>query len=60
MAGTPCPFDGQIGQEAKDAWAANPEMQPTNIDQETRRNDKVEGAVQGILGAGLLAVLLGI
>lgn len=60
MAGTPCPFDGQIGQEAKDSWAENPDMQPTNIDQETRRNDKMEGAVQGILGAGLLAVLLGI
>ena len=60
MAGTPCPFDGSIGVEAKAQWDANPEMQPTNIEQETRRNDKVEGAVQGILAAGLLTLLLGI
>ena len=60
MAGTPCPFDGSIGTEAKAKWDANPEMQPTNIEQETRRNDKIEGAVQGILGAGLLVLLLGI
>ena len=60
MAGTPCPFDGSIGAEAKAQWEANPEMQPTNIEQETRRNDKVEGAVQGILAAGLLTLLLGI
>jgi len=60
MAGTPCPFDGSIGQEAKELWAANPQMQPTNIEQETRRNDQMEGAVKGILGAGLMLLLLGI
>ena len=60
MAGTPCPFDGSIGQEAKAQWAANPDMQPTAIEQETRRNDKAEGAIQGILAAGLLTLLLGI
>jgi len=27
-AGTPCPFDGKIGAEAKAAWAANKELQP--------------------------------
>ena len=26
-AGTPCPFDGKIGAEAKAAWAANKELQ---------------------------------
>jgi hypothetical protein len=27
-AGTPCPFDGKIGAEAKAAWLANKELQP--------------------------------
>ena len=60
MAGTPCPFDGSIGLEAKEKWDLNPELQPTNIEQETRRNDQMEGAVKGILGGGLLFLLLGL
>ena len=28
MAGTPCPYDGLIGQEAKAAWASDEKMQP--------------------------------
>ncbi len=27
-AGTPCPFDGKIGAEAKAAWLANEDLQP--------------------------------
>src|SRR6056300_153033 len=27
-AGTPCPYDGLIGTQAKDAWNENPERQP--------------------------------
>ena len=27
-AGTPCPIDGKIGQEAKTAWEEHPERQP--------------------------------
>lgn len=27
-AGTPCPFDGKIGAEAKAAWLANKDLQP--------------------------------
>ena len=30
-AGTPCPFDGKIGQEAKDLWEANPSRKPQII-----------------------------
>lgn len=29
-AGTPCPVDGKIGQEAAAVWAANPERKPTH------------------------------
>jgi hypothetical protein len=27
-AGTPCPFEGKIGEEAKMAWSANPDKIP--------------------------------
>lgn len=27
-AGTPCPFDGKIGDQAKTAWESNPDRQP--------------------------------
>lgn len=27
-AGTPCPFEGKIGQEAKELWDQNPQRQP--------------------------------
>ena len=30
MAGTPCPFMGKIGDEAKAAWEKNPELIPTD------------------------------
>ncbi len=30
-AGTPCPIDGQIGQEAKKLWEANPERAPQKV-----------------------------
>ena len=30
-AGTPCPVDGKIGNEAKDIWAANPDRQPQKV-----------------------------
>lgn len=58
MAGTPCPFEGKIGDEAKELWKANPQMDPNNIEQEIRRNDKVEGAVMGGLGVLLLMLAL--
>ena len=28
MAGTPCPYEGKIGEEARKAWAANPKDRP--------------------------------
>lgn len=30
-AGTPCPVDGKIGQEAKAIWEANPERAPQKV-----------------------------
>lgn len=31
QAGTPCPFEGQIGEQARAAWAANPERVPAPV-----------------------------
>jgi len=58
MAGTPCPFMGKIGEEAKELWEKNPELVPSNIEQEERRNDKLEGAAMGGLGVLLLLLAL--
>ena len=62
-AGTPCPIDGMIGEQAKDAWN-NPEnesMRPDtqsrgglNLDPETRTT-----VIGGAVVLGLLAILLG-
>ena len=30
MAGTPCPFRGRIGDEAKSGWQENPDMAPSD------------------------------
>ena len=58
MAGTPCPFDGTIGDEAQKLWDENVEMQPSAIAQETRRNDEFKGAGKALGGLALLLLLL--
>jgi hypothetical protein len=54
MAGTPCPYDGTIGTEARAAWKANEAQQPSN-------NPKSKGLnndTKTLLGSGGLLVLL--
>jgi hypothetical protein len=58
MAGTPCPFMGKIGEEAKELWNKNPELRPENIEQEERRNDTLKGVAGGFGIATLLILLL--
>lgn len=58
MAGTPCPYEGKIGPEAKALWEANPDKQPQNAEKEERRNDTLKGMGMGALGVGLLMLLL--
>lgn len=31
QAGTPCPFEGKIGEQAREAWAANPDKLPKKV-----------------------------
>jgi len=59
QAGTPCPFDGMIGQQAKAAWQENPEMKP-GADGKGIVNDKNKDTLLGggIIGGLLLLLLL--
>ena len=59
QAGTPCPFDGMIGQQAKAAWQENPEMQP-GADGKGIVNDKNKDTWLGggVIGGLLLLLLL--
>lgn len=56
MAGTPCPFDGTIGAEAKESWKSNKALQPGT------REEKSEGMSDGtktlLGGAGIATLLL--
>lgn len=54
MAGTPCPYDGTIGAEAKAGWKANTKQQPGESgSKEWTTDDKTWFG-----GAGLAALLL--
>src|SRR5210317_211723 len=50
-AGTPCPFDGMIGEDAKAAWLANEEKQPG------AQEEMSNGKKTALGGAGLLGIL---
>ena len=55
MAGTPCPYDGTIGAEAKAAWKANPLMQP---DADKKEEGMSDGNKTLLGGAGIITILL--
>lgn len=58
MAGTPCPYDGMIGQAARSAWEENPELQPGNSQKVMSDENKSTLIGGGILGGLLLLLLL--
>lgn len=58
MAGTPCPFMGKIGEEAKQLWDTYPQLRPENMKEEERRNDTLKGAAMGAGGLLMLLLLL--
>jgi hypothetical protein len=58
MAGTPCPFDGMIGEKAKEAWIAHPELTPISVEEEKEFFDAVKSAFMGFGGVALLLLLL--
>ena len=55
MAGTPCPYEGQIGEAAKIGWESHEETQREKLGAEEKSNVK-ENATYG--GLGLLTFLL--
>jgi hypothetical protein len=59
MAGTPCPFDGMIGTQARAAWEENPELQP-GAKKEGMIDEELEDTLigGGVIGGLLLLLLL--
>jgi len=55
-AGTPCPYDGMIGPDAKAAWEADPKRIP-GVDNVNKDNKTMFG-VGGVLGVLALLLLL--
>jgi len=60
MAGTPCPYLGEIGDKASDQWKANPGRIPPIEDMETKSDvQKRNGAIAaGGISLALLLLLL--
>ena len=58
MAGTPCPYDGMIGEEAKAAWATNEELQPNQKKKDKGLSDGTKTLMGGAGVASLLLLLL--
>lgn len=60
-AGTPCPYDGMIGQDAKNAWMAKEEEKPKGRglrDKWRNMDEDDKSTAKGGLGVGGLLVLL--
>jgi len=56
-AGTPCPFDGLIGEQAKTAWEANPDKIPgENNGKLLKMDPSTKSTVLG--GGGILLLLI--
>jgi hypothetical protein len=51
-AGTPCPYDGKIGEQAKAAWESNPEKIPQ------LEKEKKHETVKNIGFGSLLGILV--
>ena len=58
-AGTPCPYDGLIGEEARAAWLASGEINDKDVEIEGGMDEKDKDTAVASGGvAGLLALLL--
>jgi hypothetical protein len=54
MAGTPCPFEGKIGEEAAAMWGEDPQMVPEKIKEDLNGNSSNKNVM---LGIGVLVIL---
>ena len=57
-AGTPCPYQGLIGDDAKAAWLSNSQDTPEEILIEEELNDKEKQTLMGVGSIFLLLALL--
>lgn len=55
-AGTPCPFDGLIGEEAKAAWSVNTDDLP--VEDEEKKKEPMSDQNKTLLGGAGIASLL--
>ena len=55
-AGTPCPYEGLIGEQAKAAWIANVEETPVEIEAEEILDEKTKQTLWGL--GSIFALLL--
>jgi len=53
-AGTPCPYEGKIGEQAKAAWEANPHKIPVLEDHNKEKTNAAKNIGLGAIGAYLL------
>ena len=56
-AGTPCPYDGLIGEAAKAAWLANEDKQPSEGDSRNPLANLEEDEKSTLIGGGLVGLL---
>ena len=56
MAGTPCPYDGKIGNEAKLAWASHTDKTPEQEESDNVEEKRLKalGIIGGLFGSLLL------
>lgn len=53
-AGTPCPYEGKIGEQARAAWEANPDKIPVLEDHNKEKTNAAKNIGLGAIGAYLL------
>ena len=58
MAGTPCPYLGQIGDKATDGWSDNPSRIPPVVEMETKKDVQKRNAAAAAGGISLGMLLL--
>ena len=59
MAGTPCPYDGMIGEEAKAGWLAHSDEVPVEEEESEKMDETTKDTLFGVGGiASLLGLLL--
>tara|TARA_B100001057_G_scaffold28044_1_gene25764 strand:- start:529 stop:1101 length:573 start_codon:yes stop_codon:yes gene_type:complete len=57
MAGTPCPYNGKIGEEAYELWRNNPQDMPNKVTIDNDKQNTNDTLQKGLTIGGILAIL---